>query len=155
MDQPSATPGEPSADGGRAAPVGDAVVDTVDVALPDDLTAPGAARSVVREALERWRLPVLRDAVVLAVSELVTNAVRHGRPPVQLTVLLRRGAVQVDVRDHDPAPPGTSPLPDDDAESGRGVAIVAGLADASGVEQLPDDGKVVHARFDTGSAAGR
>ncbi len=124
-------------------------VDAVDVALPEDLSAPGQAREVARDALRRWRLPGLLDSVVLAVSELVTNAVRHGRPPVRMVLHLRRDAVRVDVRDAERGLPGSTGMPGDDAESGRGGAMIADLADESGVQAVPDDGKVVHATFVT------
>ena len=124
-------------------------VDAVDVALPEDLTAPGQAREVARDTLRRWRLPGLLDSVVLAVSELVTNAVRHGRPPVRMVLHLRSDAVRVDVRDAERGLPSGGVMPGDDAESGRGGPILAGLADESGVQAVPDDGKVVHATFVT------
>ncbi len=133
----------------ESAPGDPAPLDAVDVALPEDLTAPGRARDTARAALERWRLPALLDAVVLAVSELVTNAVRHGRPPVRLTLRLRPDAVDVHVRDHGAGPAEPTALPDADAESGRGGAIVASLADDSSIEQVPGDGTVVRARFGT------
>ncbi len=120
----------------------------VELALPSDLTAPRSARHAVRALLQRWRLAGLLDPVLLAVSELVTNAVRYGRAPVRLT--LRRCARGVSVGVHDAAqalPPGAS-LPDADAENGRGLLLVEAVADETGVR--PDgDGKVVWARFGT------
>lgn len=121
----------------------------VEVALPSDLTAPGSARSAVRPLLARWRLPGLLEPVLLAVSELVTNAVRYGSAPVRLT--LRRCARGVTVGVHDGAavpPPRTATLPDDDAESGRGLSLVQAVADETGVQAEDDGGKVVWARFD-------
>ncbi len=122
--------------------------DAVQVDLPSGLAAAGAAREQTRAALGRWRLPDLLDPVVLTVSELVANAVKHGRPPVAM--LLRRTArsVRVEVHDEAPAahlPPASQPAT---AESGRGLVIVDAVSDDTGVEQVPGDGKVAWASFD-------
>jgi anti-sigma regulatory factor (Ser/Thr protein kinase) len=89
--------------------------------------------------------------VVLAVSELVTNAVRHGRPPVFFVLADHRHEVRLDVHDGNPREPaGPSRADDDpDAESGRGMNIVDALAVQVDCEQVPDDGKVIHASFST------
>ena len=121
----------------------------VRVDLAPDESAPGEARRVARQALAGWHLPGLVDAVVLAVSELVTNAVRHGRPP--LAVELRRRPRQVQLAVHDANPTEPSGVHDDaawHAESGRGLNIVETLADNVRLEQVPDDGKIIHALFD-------
>lgn len=124
--------------------------DLVSVELRSDAQAPGQARRATREALRRWQLPALVDRVVLVVSELVTNGVRYGRPPLRL--VLRRGdqAVRVDVHDAVPQEPrldrGSSGGED---ESGRGLLIVSAVADTVGVEQVPGDGKHVYASFRT------
>ena len=122
--------------------------DTVQVELPKDLTAPGAARARTRGVLTDWRLPHLFDPVALVVSELVANAVRHGRPPVDL--LLRRSGRSIRVEIHDEAPvPLLRPVEaSPEAESGRGLAIVEEVADDAGLEQIPGDGKVAWAQFD-------
>ena len=124
--------------------------DDVEVPLPQDTSAPRVARAGVSKALNRWRLASLLDSVLLAVSELVTNAVRHGRPPARLLIARRGQHVEVDVRDSSPeAPDLGGPTSGLDAESGRGMAIVAALADEVYIEEIPGDGKVVHTRFDT------
>lgn len=118
----------------------------VAVALPADTTAPSIARARTRSVLGAWRLPALLDPLLLVVSELVGNAVRHGRPPVAM--LLRRTGPGVRVEVHDEnagSPPAGGGLPDDDAESGRGLYLVEAVATDSGVEQIPGDGKVVWA----------
>jgi anti-sigma regulatory factor (Ser/Thr protein kinase) len=117
--------------------------------LPEDLTAPGQARALVRRTLKRWSMPGLLEPVTLAVSELVANAVRHGRPPVALTLSRRRGQVRVGVHDEAPAAPAKRQEPDADAESGRGLLIVEELADDTGVREIDDDGKVAWANFST------
>jgi anti-sigma regulatory factor (Ser/Thr protein kinase) len=123
--------------------------DTVEFALPDDATAPGEARRSVRATLRRWRLPTLIDACVLAASELVTNAFRHGRPPVGLSLRRRANDVRLDVSDSDPDLVTSKGKDDanDLAESGRGLDIVRAVADDVGSEGIPNDGKKVFASW--------
>ena len=128
----------------------------VRVQLSQDQRAAGQARGAAREALVRWRLPHLVDAVVLAVSELVTNAVRHGWPPVSVELQRQEQQVHLHVHDGNPVePPVPADEVDADAESGRGFGIVAAVADDVAVEQVADDGKVVHVVFDAGRDADR
>ncbi|SER78564.1 Serine phosphatase RsbU, regulator of sigma subunit [Streptomyces sp. yr375] len=116
--------------------------------------APGAARDLVRAALTEWAgLPLpgaetlgerLTQDATLVVSELVTNAVVHAGTDVELGCRLEeepgqpggRLAVVVEVCDHHPsrAPrDGTPEAPYETPEYGRGLRMVAGLADAWGV----------------------
>lgn len=113
------------------------------------------ARRAVSGALGEWGVGQADVATAaLVVSELVTNAVRHGLVPgrlVELRLTYDLGkAVNVEVSDAgDGRPPtGTAapPLPDDDAESGRGLALVAAFADAWGVDDRVV-GKTVWARL--------
>ena len=133
---------DPSTDRPTGAPV--------HVSLPDDLTAPGTARTVVRDVVKRWRLPGVVEPLQLVVSELVGNAVRHGRPPVAM--LLRRTGPGVRVEVHDEQPgagaAAEATLPDVQAESGRGMYLVAAVSSETGVEQIEGDGKVVWATVD-------
>jgi hypothetical protein len=111
----------------------------VEVALANDATAPGQAR----------RLPTLVDSCVLAVSELVTNAIRHGLPPVGLLMRRRPGHVRIDVNDARPEPLSAegATQPDGMAESGRGLGLVREVADELGSERVPGDGKNVYASW--------
>lgn len=126
-------------------------VPAVRVELAQDPRAAGQARGAVREVLVRWRLVHLVDAVVLAASELVTNAVRYGRPPVAMQLQRQEGQVRLDVHDGNPAEPADRHgQVHADAESGRGVEIVQALATEFSVEQVDGDGKIVHATFEVG-----
>ncbi|MCU1678139.1 MAG: histidine kinase [Frankiales bacterium] len=121
------------------------------VPLRQDARAPAQARAAIRETLTRWRLlPGVIDAVVLAASELVTNAIRHGAPPVQMTLRRRGCEVRVDVQDDSVIQPDMHPPRHAGqlTESGRGIQIVKALADRVGCERVDRDRKVVFASFD-------
>ena len=121
----------------------------VQVALPPDTTAPAVARRRTRAVLNTWRVPGVLEPLLLVVSELVGNAVRHGRPPVAM--LLRRTPRGVRVEVHDErseATPSAAALSGADAESGRGLFLVDAVSAETGVEQVPGDGKVVWATLE-------
>ena len=82
------------------------------------------------------------DALALLVSEVATNALLHGRGDVRLSVLRDDGRLRVEVAD------GSNRLPErreagDDAQGGRGLALLEELSDRWGVQVLPEQGKVV------------
>ncbi len=87
---------------------------------------------------------VLDDAVLLT-SELVTNAVLHGRAPISLRLLRTSSEAVLEV--HDAAsflPRRLRPTPED--EHGRGLQLVACLADRWGVRPVRE-GKAVWCAF--------
>lgn len=83
------------------------------------------------------------DTVLLLVSELVTNAVRHAATEFDLTISVDGTQVTVAVIDHDSTHPPRmrDPLPED--TSGRGLRIVQELASSWGSEPLDGDAKRV------------
>jgi anti-sigma regulatory factor (Ser/Thr protein kinase) len=107
-----------------------------------------ARRWVANLCLEIGR-PELAECAQLGVSELVTNALLHGEPPISVRL---RGTVEhprVEVRDSSveapilPSQPLDRPQTDDLLLTfGRGLSIVARCSDAWGAE-IEDDGKVV------------
>jgi anti-sigma regulatory factor (Ser/Thr protein kinase) len=121
----------------------DRAPDDVHVALPDDEGAPTIARRVVRETLTEWELPDLIDDAELAVSELVTNAFKHARPPVTLKVSQRDCTVRIDVTDRRPATLSrVLPVVSEDCdESGRGRGIIAAVSDRSGTDHPTGEGE--------------
>jgi anti-sigma regulatory factor (Ser/Thr protein kinase) len=130
--------------------------DEIVVALPDDATAPGQARAAVRDILLRWNLADLLDDAELAVSELVTNAVRHGLPPVSLRVCQRPDSIRIDVSDMRPATASIGlPVSRDDDESGRGRSIVDAVSDQSGTDEVFEHGpgKSSYASWDVATLA--
>ncbi|MBA0053055.1 ATP-binding protein [Streptomyces sp. AJS327] len=143
-------------------------------ALPPRYEAVKSAREFTRCTLQRWDLSEAFDSVTLVVSELVTNALRHGLPPVRGTLLeppvrlhLMRWSARLvcAVRDpsaiapQPPAPPesagGEDPFAGFAAESGRGLHLVNSFSDAWGWHPLtggsPTPGKVVWALFRLGT----
>ena len=108
-----------------------------------------AAREVLRRAVQGHGFGARLDDAELAVSELVTNAVVHGRRPITLRVLVTAEALRIEVADASAVSPTFSML-DPTAVTGRGLVLVSALADAWGVEPGPD-GKVVWCEFHLGT----
>ena len=94
------------------------------------------------------------DALVLMLSELATNAVRHAATEYVVSVRVADGGRHVLVEVSDAA--GGYPVPQEqagDAPHGRGLHIVQTLADAWGIEMQRDrPGKTVW--FSSGCPAG-
>ena len=101
----------------------------------------GAARDVLRDALreagrERWR-----DAAEVALSEAATNVVLHAHTSFEVRIEVASDEVRVEVRDFSsmiPVQRGS----DEQATTGRGMALIAALTAECGVRVLPE-GKVV------------
>jgi signal transduction histidine kinase len=100
--------------------------------LPSDLHAPAAARRFVVTGL-RGALAAapaaLCDDLALIVSELVTNSVRANARVVDVELRIRDDRVEVQVTD-DAAGWPTPHAATLDSEDGRGLEIVAQLADS-------------------------
>jgi anti-sigma regulatory factor (Ser/Thr protein kinase) len=106
------------------------------------------ARRWVSAAFTEIRRHDLAECAELGASELVTNALLHGTPPIRIAVRGTREHPRVEVRDASvdrPVLPSTTD-PDDLDEVlltfGRGLSIVARASTAWGAE-MEDDGKVV------------
>ena len=113
-------------------------------ALPHSLAAPGLARRYLATRAEAWPFEMLELATLLT-SELVTNAVQHGRGPVELLLSEDSDRLHIEVGDSLagglPHAPGRPP---DIRQSGRGLLIVDQLADRWGFRPRNDPpGKVV------------
>jgi anti-sigma regulatory factor (Ser/Thr protein kinase) len=102
--------------------------------LPDDLNSPATARGMLAENIKH--LPTrVRDDLAVLVSELVTNAIRHGRPDVELHLIVTGDLVRVEVYDEGDAFSAVRahsiPI---SQSSGRGLVIVDTLATRWGVD---------------------
>jgi hypothetical protein len=119
------------------------------------LTAPTMARAHVRDVLAQWRLPAFTDDALTVVTELVTNICQQchdedgnpvyigGRLPVfRLSLFSDRAELLIAVFDDVPGVPARQAAADD-AETGRGLAMIAELGEWSW--QPVDGGKVVRA----------
>lgn len=137
---------------------------------------PRAARRFAGQTAQAWSLGDPDGAISLLVSELVTNAVLHARTPLEITIGVAAGALEIAVSDHDRRLPVTRAARRDlvadllqleqsggadDAEprhpslhvgeagsvlAGRGLLLVDALSDEWGVCELAD-GKAVWARI--------
>ncbi|MFC8368404.1 ATP-binding protein [Streptomyces sp. NPDC057239] len=115
------------------------------------------ARRLVSHRLNDWGHPYttpVNETLTLITTELTANAVRHGHVPgrdfhVQLT--LTEGTSRIEVTDTrtEKQPPVASPSATDSlSESGRGLLLVAALADDWGVSPRKDaPGKTVWAEL--------
>ncbi|MFD7286054.1 ATP-binding protein [Streptomyces sp. NPDC059863] len=97
------------------------------------------ARTHARELAEKWELTEVRDSLEVAVSELVTNSVVHGRAAkgshVTVTYHLDEDRLRAEVRDWASAMPRINRQSPRGAYAtgGRGLQVVAALTDRWGV----------------------
>jgi anti-sigma regulatory factor (Ser/Thr protein kinase) len=106
------------------------------------------AREQARRALSRWGLGEHAELAGLIVSELATNAIKHGDGPVQVRVSYARGDLRVEVHDDGAERPVKRPVTADD-ETGRGLALLDDLIGLhGGTRAVANDsaghGKTVH-----------
>ncbi|ANC32249.1 SpoIIE family protein phosphatase [Isoptericola dokdonensis] len=127
-----ATTGPPSAEGPARA----------ERKVADDLSDLGPARRWVDDVLESCDVGVeVRRTAMLLSSEVLTNALEHGRGPITATVEVDGRRLRVGVRDGCTKEPVLrDPEPRD--LSGRGVQFLDRLASRWGVEQHEGDGTV-------------
>ena len=98
--------------------------------LPPEPAVVAEARARTVRQLAGWGLDELAFTTELLVSELVTNAIRHAQPPIQLRLILD-GVLSCEVSD------GASTAPhlrraDRYDEGGRGLMLIAQLAERWG-----------------------
>jgi anti-sigma regulatory factor (Ser/Thr protein kinase) len=124
----------------------------VDAHLAADPRSAGIARRLIADACDEWGLADLKDAAVLVVSELVSNAVRYAGTDFDLTASLRGRYLHLAVRDGNPEAPlmpswaaaGRPAL----TTRGRGLQLVDSSATAWGTT-VAMDGKIVWATLST------
>ncbi|WP_432147235.1 SpoIIE family protein phosphatase [Streptomyces sp. bgisy029] len=120
--------------------------------LAQERTTPATARLLVRDRLQGWGLDEdTVDSTELIVSELVTNAVRYGTPPLRLRLLLDT-TLTCEVHDGSTASPHLRHARTVD-EGGRGLFIVSRLAAHWGARHGPD-GKVLWTEQDLPGSGG-
>ena len=145
--------------------------------LGPDLASVRAARAFVGEIIQSWNLGSLLDDALSVVSELASNAVLHASTPFEVLVARSGPGIRIAVHDRSSRPvrpphglPDEEPggiLDEEDslqalerlleqtAATGRGLRMVAGLADAWGIDTTAGgaEGKTVWAAVGTGTAA--
>ena len=130
------------------------------VAMRTPSPGPGsisAARRFASLTMRRWGVADREPDIAVVVSEMLSNAVRHGlsaresgdRGPIRLGLLHAGPSVMCAVAD----PSDQPPVPRDPCwldETGRGLHVIASLSDLWGCCSAPGEpGKVVWACFTT------
>ncbi|MEU1328454.1 ATP-binding protein [Streptomyces sp. NPDC005865] len=120
------------------------------------------ARRMARYRLDGWGIPYggeISERAAQIIAELAANAATHGRVAgrdFELRLTCTGEAVRIEVSDArtERCPTQEPRRPDPDDESGRGLLLVAALADEWGVARR-DVGKTVWAWIDRRPAVGR
>ena len=122
--------------------------------LPRSLEAPQRGRRLIGGALGFLPRPLL-DSILLVMTELVTNSIRHGRVGSEhgVEVNVRVGDRALTLEVCDPGP-GLDPeiIPEPREEGGWGLVVVDRLSTQWGVRT--NDHTCVWAEFDLGAAVG-
>jgi serine/threonine-protein kinase RsbW len=110
---------------------------TLKFSVDGGLDAAATARYTVTDGLGAEVDQRTIEDVLLVISELVTNAVRHAGAgageSIDVAVTNRGRAIRIEVADGEPdAPPR---MRDDDAPGGMGLVVVSGLCEDWGTEQ--------------------
>ena len=129
----------------------DEVIGYLDLIVPPDPQSASEVRQHAGYVFRAWGLrPEETGTAQLLAGELLANAVTFtahlvtGDPweagAISLSVRYHPGAVVIEVRDTDPAPPVLAEA-GPDAESGRGLMLVAALSKEWGHYPLPSGGR--------------
>jgi anti-sigma regulatory factor (Ser/Thr protein kinase) len=115
---------------------------TVSYHVPQELSSVQSVRHAAAQVLADWSIEQpLREETLLLLSELVTNALLHGRQPGEVRLSRDRRHLTLEVHD------GASTLPRrvrprEDDEHGRGLLLVSLVAQRWGTRPTPQ-GKAV------------
>jgi anti-sigma regulatory factor (Ser/Thr protein kinase) len=117
--------------------------------LAQNVDAPRLARAFVTKQGQGLSQEAVDDARLL-VSELVTNALRYGRPDITVAVELDPPLIEVSVHDEGAALPPANPPPVlPSAPTGRGLSLVDRVASSWGITPTEaPQGKAVWFRLD-------
>ena len=107
-----------------------------------DASSAAAARRFAGDVLAAWGLRDLVDTTRLLLGEVITNALQYTVGDVAVRLVLRRSRLRVEVYDASERRPDLREV-DPDSESGRGLRIIATLADEWGHDARESGGKVV------------
>jgi len=136
-------------------------VRTATCALTGQARSVRAARQFTVATLRRWCAVQSSQDIVVVVSELVTNALRHALP--EPAAIGPSGQIRLGLLEYGPwllcavADPGTAtPVPrpcGSLAETGRGLQMICALSDLWGYTEPSAGGKIVWALFTARHAA--
>ncbi|MER6738244.1 SpoIIE family protein phosphatase [Streptomyces puniciscabiei] len=113
-------------------------------ALPSDPAAVAQARAEILAQLTQWQLHEVAFTAELVASELITNAIRYGRPPIRLR-LIRDTTLLCEVFDANSTAPHLRRARTLD-EGGRGLLLVAQLTERWGTRHHAE-GKTIWAEI--------
>lgn len=116
-----------------------------EVTVGSDPDAVPRARRFVRWSLAGESYDLVADAELI-VTELVTNASLHGKPPIAVRLIQTGNCVRLEVEDAGKTLP-VQGLERADAMTGRGLSVVAATASNWGVGPAREGGKVVWAEL--------
>ncbi|MFG2408777.1 ATP-binding protein [Streptomyces brevispora] len=97
-----------------------------------DAVWPGKCRHIIRTSLRAWGRPHLVEDAELLISELVTNALLHGRGELRVLLYFSAHDFVMEVRDSSPEHPVLCHA-DTDNEHGRGLHLVDAVAASWGI----------------------
>jgi anti-sigma regulatory factor (Ser/Thr protein kinase) len=108
----------------------------------------GRARELARKALSGWGLVEHAGLAELIVSELATNALRHGEGPIEVGLSYDSGDLRAEVHDEGAGRPVRQQATAND-EQGRGLELLDGLSELYGgtrgvVDDSDGPGKTVY-----------
>jgi anti-sigma regulatory factor (Ser/Thr protein kinase) len=107
-----------------------------------DASSAASARRFAADILTAWGMADLIDNARLLLGEVITNAVQYTVGDVRVRLARQPDRLRVEVHDGSVRRPALRAV-DPDSESGRGLQIVASLADAWGHRAQESGGKVV------------
>jgi len=106
--------------------------------LPSTPQAPALAREHVRNLGSSWP-PEVMESVLLAVTEVVTNAVRYGKGGIEFGVQVDDGTLRVEVSDDNPERPRRrSRTSDGLTEGGLGLHLLDAVTRDWGTDTRED-----------------
>jgi anti-sigma regulatory factor (Ser/Thr protein kinase) len=116
------------------------------------VNAPALARRFATTTLQPDASATQLGDIAMIVSELVTNAVRAGAQSIEVSLTLTNSVLRIEVTDTAPGWPTVRSANADDA-TGRGLPLVAAIAQQWGVDPHQPTGKHVWATLHLADAS--
>lgn len=131
-----------------AAPNVSADVSTVTRRIVNDASTPQSVRHWAAAFLEHWNVPSDdAHATILIIDELIANAITHTTGPTHILLRNEGTTIRVEVEDPSERQPRLRATSEDDV-GGRGLQIVANLANSWGSNPREEGGKTVWFEID-------